>query len=140
MQSDFLIVGGGAVGLTSAQALLQMGYRVTVAERGATGQEASWAGGGILSPLCPWDYGEAVTQLALRGMSMFDEAAMLMRASTGIDTEYRRCGMLVLPPLREALALEWCAKHQFAARQVELAELFDGQQGRGLLLPDVAQV
>ncbi|HZW23932.1 MAG TPA: glycine oxidase ThiO [Gallionella sp.] len=140
MQTDFLIIGGGAVGLTSAQALLQMGYRVTLVERGMTGQEASWAGGGILSPLCPWDYGEAVTQLALRGMSMFDEAAMLLQASTGIDPEYRRCGMLVLPPLREALALEWCANHQFAAQQVELAELFDGQQGRGVLLPDVAQV
>jgi len=140
MQADFLIVGGGAVGLTSAQALLQMGYRVTLVERGATGQEASWAGGGILSPLCPWDYGEAVTQLALRSMGMFGEAAMLLQASTGIDTEYRRCGMLVLPPLQESLALEWCANHRFPARQVELAEILDGQQGRGLLLPDVAQV
>lgn len=140
MQTDFLIVGGGAVGLTSAQALLQMGYRVTLVERGTTGQEASWAGGGILSPLCPWDYGEAVTQLALRGMDMFDEAAMLLQASTGIDPEYRRCGMLLLPPFREKLALDWCANHGFVARQVELAETLDRQQGTGLLLPDVAQV
>ncbi|MCK9200484.1 MAG: glycine oxidase ThiO [Gallionella sp.] len=140
MQTDFLIVGGGAVGLTSAQALLQMGYRVTLVERGTTGQEASWAGGGILSPLCPWDYGEAVTQLALRGMGMFGEAMVLLQASTGIDPEYRRCGMLVLPPMQEELALEWCANHQFAARQMDLAGVLDGQQGRGLLLPDVAQV
>ena len=140
MQTDFLIVGGGAVGLSSAQALLQIGYRVTLVERGITGQEASWAGGGILSPLCPWDYSEAVTRLALRGMGMFGEAAMLLQTSTGIDTEYRRCGMLVLPPLRETLALDWCANHQFPVRQVELAELIDGQQGKGLLLPDVAQV
>ena len=140
MQTDFLIVGGGAVGLTSAQALLQMGYHVTLVERGATGQEASWAGGGILSPLCPWDYGEAVTQLALRGMGMFGEAMMLLQASTGIDPEYRRSGMLVLTPLQEKLALEWCANHRFPASQVDLAEILDGPRGRGLLLPDVAQV
>lgn len=140
MRTDFLVVGGGAVGLTSAQALLQMGYRVTLVERGATGQEASWAGGGILSPLCPWDYGEAVTQLALRGMGMFAEAMMLLQASTGIDPEYRRCGMLVLLPLREEAALEWCANHQFAADSVELAAHLEGLQGRGVLLPDVAQV
>jgi glycine oxidase len=140
MQSDFLIVGGGAVGLTSAQALLQMGYSVTLVERSATGQEASWAGGGILSPLCPWDYGEAVTQLALRGMGMFDEAATLLQASTGIDTEYRRCGMLVLPPLREDAALEWCASHRFAAERVDMAEHLEGLKGKGVLLPDVAQV
>jgi len=30
MQTDFLIVGGGVVGLTSAQILLQAGYRVTL--------------------------------------------------------------------------------------------------------------
>ncbi|HTN94888.1 MAG TPA: FAD-dependent oxidoreductase, partial [Gallionella sp.] len=75
MQSDFLIVGGGVVGLTSARALLQSGYRVTLVERGTVGREASWAGGGILSPLCPWDYREAVTRLALRGMNQFAETA-----------------------------------------------------------------
>ncbi|MDP1636060.1 MAG: FAD-dependent oxidoreductase, partial [Gallionellaceae bacterium] len=52
MSVHFLIIGAGAVGLTSAQALLQAGYRVTLVERGTLGQEASWAGGGIMSPLC----------------------------------------------------------------------------------------
>ena len=140
MQTDFLIIGGGAVGLTSAQALLQLGYRVTLVERGETGRESSWAGGGILSPLCPWDYGEAVTRLALRGMGMFDEAVMLLQASTGIDPEYRRCGMLLLPPFEEKVALDWCANHQVAARAVEMADHLAGQQGRGLLLPDIAQI
>lgn len=140
MRTDFLIVGGGAVGLTSAHALLQLGYRVTVLELGETGREASWAGGGILSPLCPWDYGEVVTRLALRGMDMFDEMAMLLQASTGIDPEYRRCGMLLLPPYREDEALAWCAAHRFPAYRVRLSDHLEGVRGSGLLLPDVAQV
>ncbi len=138
MSRDFLIIGGGAVALTSAQALLQMGYRVTLVERGEVGQEASWAGGGILSPLCPWDYGEAVTRLALRSMGMFSEATFMLQASTGIDTEYQRCGMLLLPPFQEQTALSWCAKHQVEALRVDTAEL--GLQGDGLLLPEVAQI
>lgn len=159
MRTDFLIVGGGVIGLTSAQVLLQAGYRVTLIERGATGQEASWAGGGILSPLCPWDYSDAVTRLALRGMNMFGAAAAGLHAATGIDPEYQRSGMLLLPPYQEKLAVQWCAQNQVALRHVSTlpqpapsqalpqrereAKPFSlgGKGGEeGLLLPEVAQV
>ncbi len=140
MHSDFLIVGGGVVGLTTAQLLLQAGYRVTVAERGVAGKEASWAGGGILSPLCPWDYQEPVTRLALRGMDMFGEAASALHAFTDIDSEYRRSGMLLLPPFQYELAAQWCVQHRFTFQQVDVAEYIPGQSGVGMLFPDVAQV
>jgi glycine oxidase len=140
VQTDFLIVGGGMVGLTSAQILLQAGYHVTLVERNTVGHEASWAGGGILSPLCPWDYQEPVTRLALRGMDMFCEAAFALHADTGIDPEYQRSGMLLLPPYQTELATQWCTQHQFALLHVNLADHLHGQQGPGLLLPEVAQV
>ncbi|MHB9086731.1 MAG: FAD-dependent oxidoreductase, partial [Thiobacillus sp.] len=50
-------------------ALLQRRYSVTVLERSTVGGESSWAGGGILSPLLPWDYAEPVSALALRSMA-----------------------------------------------------------------------
>ena len=145
MQTDFLIVGGGVIGLTSAQALLQAGYRVTLVERGTVGQEASWAGGGILSPLCPWDYQEAVTRLALRGMAMFGEVAEILHCATGIDPEYQRSGMLLLPPYQMELATQWCEQHQLALQSATLADFLPelsayGSQQPGLLLPEVAQV
>lgn len=140
MQSDFLIVGGGAVGLTSAIALLQAGYKVTLVERGQVGQEASWAGGGILSPLCSWNYQESVTRLAHRGMEMFAEAAESLHQITGINPEYQRSGMLVLPPFEKAQAQQWCGQHQFAAQPVNVSDYLPIENQTGLLLPEVAHV
>ncbi len=140
MQSDFLIIGAGAIGLTSAIALLQAGYKVTLVERGQVGQEASWAGGGILSPLCSWDYQESVTQLAHRGMAMFAGAAESLQQTTGIDPEYQRGGMLVLPPFPEEQAKRWCAQHQFTMQSVNASDYLPVENQTGLLLPEVAQV
>lgn len=141
MTSDFIIAGAGAVGLTSALTLLEAGYRVTLVERGEVGREASWAGGGIMSPLCSWDYREEVTQLAHRGMKMLGDAAEMLHATTGIDPEYQRSGMLVLPPCRSDLAEAWCAQHQFPLQRVAIDQyLRQAMAGEALLLPDVAQV
>ena len=124
-----LVIGAGALGLATAEALLRQGDEVTILERGSFGRESSWAGGGILSPLCPWDYPDEVTRLALRGMSMFGGLAETLLQSTGIDPEYQRCGMLVLPPVDAKTALHWCDAHGMRAEES------DG----GVMLPDVAQ-
>ena len=45
---DTLIVGGGVIGLSIAWELAQQGEKVCVVERGQLGQEASWAGAGMI--------------------------------------------------------------------------------------------
>ncbi len=140
MKTDFLIIGGGAIGLCSAIALLEEGYKVTLIDRNATGSEASWAGGGILSPLCSWDYSEKVTSLTERSMGMFEDMADQLLHHTGIDPEYQRCGMLILPPFQEKIATAWCKAHQVIFNHVRLDEHLQGMQGAGLFMPDIAQV
>ena len=144
MTAKIIIVGGGAVGMTSAIRLLEAGHHVTLLERGSTGQEASWAGGGIMSPLCSWDYSDAVTRLAHRSMAMLAQAAEPLHHATGINPEYQRSGMLVLPPFDLERANNWCEQHQFPAQTVNVADYLPSQNQSdnqtGLLLPDVAQV
>jgi glycine oxidase len=128
--SDYLIIGAGVLGLGCAAALLQQGATVTLVERGVCGGESSWAGAGILSVLCPWDYPDAVTQLALRGSGLFPAWAHELHETTGIDPEYIVSGMKVLPPFDRDLALGWAAAHGLNV----------APENDALLLPDVAQV
>ncbi len=95
--------------------LLQHGYHVTLLERGEVGAESSWAGGGILSPLLPWDYAEPVSALALRSMAAYADWVAGIEATSGRDAEFWRCGMLALGVVAPERALAWCATHGMAA-------------------------
>ncbi len=95
-QADVLIVGAGVIGLSLAYELAGRGLRCTVIDRGPLAREASWAGAGILPPANsatarhPYD--------ELRGLSfcLHAEWAERLRAETGIDNGYCRCGAIYL--------------------------------------------
>lgn len=130
MADKYLIIGAGVVALTTAQRLLLQGAKVTLLESGEVGRESSWAGGGILAPLCPWDYPDEVTNLTGLGSRLFPQWAADLYAKTGIDPEFSLSGMLILPTFDLALAEKWCLSHN---------EQFQSTDD-GILLPDVAQV
>lgn len=130
MSSDFLILGAGVAGLATAQRLLQQGAGVTVLDQSDVGRESSWAGGGILAPLCPWDYPDEVTRLTDLGAKLFPQWTENLFAETGIDPEYELSGMLVLPAFNVEVARRWCDDHGWKLEQTN----------EGLLLPEVAQV
>lgn len=130
MKADFLVVGGGVIGLSSALELAWQGVRVDVLERGRCGGESSWAGGGILSPLLPWDYPAAVTNLTQLSCRLFPEWVGRVAEISGIDPEYRLSGMRVLPPFDAEKAAQWCASHDVRMER----------EGGALWLPDAAQV
>ena len=74
-QQQVVIVGGGVIGLLTAYNLASEGQGVTLLERGGLGQESSWAGGGIVSPLYPWRYTPAVTALAHWSQDFYPQLA-----------------------------------------------------------------
>lgn len=117
---DYLIIGGGISGLLTALELRRAGLKVCVLEKNTTGQESSWAGGGILSPLYPWRYPEAVTALAQWSQAHYPSYAHELHQQSGIDPEYVGNGLLILDSEEVQAAQTWAA-----ANQVNLQYLSD---------------
>jgi glycine oxidase len=94
--SDVLILGGGVIGLSIAYALAREQLAVEVVDKGDFGQEASWAGAGIIPPgnsaaaRTPFDRLRALSSEA------FPDLSQELRERTGIDNGYLRCGGLEL--------------------------------------------
>lgn len=105
--SDFLVVGGGIIGMMTTLQLADAGHDVTLLDRGECGRESSWAGGGIVSPLYPWRYRESISRLSTWSEGYYPELALRLLEETGIDPEYRQKGLLYLRVDDEDRALAW---------------------------------
>ena len=100
---DVLIVGGGIIGTLSALALAKSGLSVTILERGTPLKESSWAGAGILSPIHPWRYPDALSHMVNHSLALYPDLVAELREVSGVDPQHRTCG-LVIPVYR---AGEW---------------------------------
>jgi glycine oxidase len=144
LNPDFLIVGAGVMGLSAAWELAAAGACVTVIERGeAPGRESSWAGGGILSALLPWQYPQAVTSLIDLSTALYPAWTSELHAASAIDTEYRKTGVLVLPPFDECSAKTWKSTQPDVSADLVCARDVGGPfcaDERALWLRDAAQV
>ncbi|MHB1677042.1 MAG: glycine oxidase ThiO [Sulfuriferula sp.] len=139
MNPDFLIIGGGVIGLATAFRLANEGAAVTIVERKAIGTEASWAGAGILAPLLPWQYSAAVNDLCHHSAALYPDWITAIQSISGLDAEYWRCGMQILPPFDSAAAHRWCEQHQWPLETIASPDHLTNAAPL-LWLPEVAQV
>ncbi len=90
-----LVVGGGIIGTLTALALAKRGASVAVLERGEPLRESSWAGAGILSPIYPWKYPDALSHLVNRSLALYPELVAELQSVSGVDPQHRRTGLII---------------------------------------------
>jgi glycine oxidase len=132
--------------MLSAQELAAAGQRVLLLERQTAGQESSWAGGGIVSPLYPWRYNAAITRLAQWGQAHYPDWCEALRQNSGVDPQYTRSGLLILDSTETADAKAWAETFDYQLEILDEAGLARCEPslgealGQGIWLPQVGQV
>ena len=95
------------MGMMQARELMQKGIDVVLIDKGACGSEASWAGGGIISPLYPWRYSDPITALATWSQAYYPNLIQTIEAESEIDPQLTRHGLLMLDVDDKEKALDW---------------------------------
>lgn len=143
---NVLIVGAGAIGLQQARLLGIAGCNVTLVERAQVGREASWAGGGIVSPLYPWRYAPAITALSKWSQEAYPALGEALIESTGLDPQVYPTGLYWLDLEDESEALAWAQAQQAPLQSVAMDQVMQAVPvlgsgySRALFMPGVANV
>ncbi len=143
---DCIVVGAGLIGLLTARELAREGRRVLVLERQEVGRESSWAGGGIISPLYPWRYPDAVNALVAWSQAHYSELVAELRHETGIDAQWVPSGLLMLEVADAEAAETWASRTGTVLQRLDARQVRDCEPAMaapcatGLWMPQVAQV
>ena len=143
---DCIVVGGGLLGMLSAWYLSREGLSVALFEQGRICRESSWAGGGILSPLVPWEYPDAVSELVQWSQRHYPALVGELRDRSGIDPEWVQSGLLMVGASMSPAVSRWQERYPRRIEQLQPAAVRQLEPalgtvtGRALWLPEVAQI
>lgn len=138
---DVLVVGGGVIGLCSALELSRRGLSVAVLDAGAEVPSASWAGGGILSPLFPWRYPDAVGRLTADAVPRYRQLVDEIAEAGGPVPELDQCGLLIAMPGDREAAMHWASVRNQPVRAVLSREVQTGLSfDAGLFFPSLGAI
>jgi len=138
--ADVIIAGAGAIGMLTACYLHEHGLKVVVLDQQRPFAGSSWAGGGILCPVPPWQYPPQVVELVRASSLLYPALIDQLEAVSGVGLDYATTGLLFTGPF-DAMAEPWRQKN---AAEVDHGILQDWypecDQRPAWLLKNVAQL
>ncbi|WP_455208093.1 glycine oxidase ThiO [Kaarinaea lacus] len=142
-----VVIGGGIMGLLTAYYLQSAGENVMVLEQGHLGKESSWAGGGILSPLYPWRYSDALNDLAAWSQHVYPSLIDTLKDRSGIDAQWWQCGFLMLDEAEIEAAVPWAEQRHLELQVINTTKIksiapklaTENLPNKAIWMPEIAQ-
>ncbi|WP_232697717.1 glycine oxidase ThiO [Brevibacillus daliensis] len=104
-QSDFVIIGGGIIGLSMAVELAEQGASVAIFDQGDFGGEASVAAAGMLAPLKEFMEAGPLLNLGIKSLEMYRSWTAKLEQHTGINAQMSSNGVLTIA--LDRVEVEW---------------------------------
>lgn len=138
---DCIVIGGGIVGMCTARDLALRGLTVGLFDKNKLGQEASWSAGGILSSMRPWLEEPYSSALSEQGKALYADFASELKQYTGIDPEYRPCGLVLnnendIHPGKiwfNKHRIKFCEDHEYLSQKLHICPA-------AIVIPTIAQI
>ncbi len=139
-KTDYIIIGGGIIGMMTARELALQGAKVAIFERGELGKEASWAAGGILSPMRPWAEHPCSARLSQEGQLLYPKYLESLKEETGVDSEYMQSGLVIINEDHAFKTKSWAKNHDVKIEECGNNLLNVNIPNHAILLPEISQV
>ena len=96
MKYDYIVIGGGVIGMTTSREIAARGATVAVIDRKNVGNEASKVAGGILSSMRPWDENPDSNKLSEESKKNYPDFVCNLEEETGINVELIKSGLIII--------------------------------------------
>lgn len=109
---DAIVIGGGISGMLTSYFLLRKGMHVCLVESGICGKESSWAGGGIISPLYPWQESRITSNLTNHSLNLYPSIIHSIEKKTSIQSDFTKTGIMFtnLPDSEKESIFKWATE------------------------------
>lgn len=143
---DVIIVGGGLKGMLTALFLHDAGLNIMLVDQNELGRESSWAGGGLITPLYPWQASPVVNALVKDSQKHYPALCERLYQETNIDPQWLQSGLIIPDTTHHQAACQWAETWGYEINLLEGERLKTCEQylnpdfKQALFFPELAQV
>ena len=112
MKYDYIVIGGGIIGMTTAREVSARGAHVAILDRQNFGSGASKVAGGILSPMRPWIENSESMILSEEAKKLYPNFVAALEKETGISVELIKSGLIITNKKHAEETRSWADKNE----------------------------